>query len=191
MAGRQATPEEVLGIVREDRPYYERSGGGITLSGGEPLMQAEFAADILGRCRDEGIHTAIDTCLECTTEALDRLLPPTDLIPRPRFRLRGRAGTRGDAWAERISARFTERVKEKPTPEGWALVPGLFSWASTIPMGKVTPATPNGRRAGAPISLGANPDNGFRKGGPVTPTSLSPQFRQLVHDRIVNRADER
>ena len=53
------------------------------------------------------------------------------------------------------------------------MVPGLFSWASTIPMGKTTGATPNGRHSGAPISFGANPDSGFRKGGPVTPTSMS------------------
>jgi pyruvate-formate lyase len=85
----------------------------------------------------------------------------------------GRGGTRGDFWAERISQRFTEMVKVKPTLAGWTMLPGLFSWASTIPMGKVTPATPNGRHNGAPISFGANPDNGARKGGPVTPTSLS------------------
>ncbi len=85
----------------------------------------------------------------------------------------GRGMTRGDFWAERISARFTEFVAREPTPDGWAMVPGLFSWASTIPMGRETGATPNGRHSGAPISFGANPDNGFRKGGPVTPTSMS------------------
>ncbi len=85
----------------------------------------------------------------------------------------GRGGTRGDSWAERISRTFTHLVTRKPTPGGWTMVPGLFSWASTIPMGRVTGATPNGRNAAAPISFGANPDNGIRKGGPVTPTSLS------------------
>ncbi len=85
----------------------------------------------------------------------------------------GRGGTLGDAWAERISARFTELVAAGPTPAGWTMIPGLFSWASTIPMGRTTPATPNGRHAGVPISFGANPDNGSRKGGPVTPTGLS------------------
>lgn len=85
----------------------------------------------------------------------------------------GRGMTRGDFWAEKISARFTEFVTRKPTPDGWTLVPGLFSWASTIPMGRKTGATPNGRHNGAPISFGANPENGFRKGGPVTPTSMS------------------
>ena len=85
----------------------------------------------------------------------------------------GRGLTRGDFWAEKISARFTELVVQDLTPGGFPMVPGLFSWASTIPMGRKTGATPNGRREGTPISFGANPDNGFRKGGPVTPTSMS------------------
>jgi formate C-acetyltransferase len=75
----------------------------------------------------------------------------------------GFGGSPGDAWAVRISRMFTEAVRERPTPGGRPMIPGWFSWSSTIPMGKVVPATPNGRRAWAPISHGANPDPGFRK----------------------------
>ena len=44
-----------------DLPYYQRSGGGVTLSGGEPLLQKDFAAEILRLCREAGIHTAVET----------------------------------------------------------------------------------------------------------------------------------
>jgi formate C-acetyltransferase len=83
----------------------------------------------------------------------------------------GSGGSLGDAWAGRVSGLFTRLVKEKSTPEGRNLIPGWFSWSSTIPMGKVVGATPNGRRAGAPISHGANPDPGFRKDG--APTAMA------------------
>jgi pyruvate-formate lyase len=83
----------------------------------------------------------------------------------------GSGGSRADAWAIRISQSFTDQVKEKPTPGGINLIPGIFSWANTIPMGKEIGATPNGRRAGEPISHGSNPDPGFRKDG--APTAMA------------------
>ena len=86
----------------------------------------------------------------------------------PRY---GVGGTCADAWARRVSAAFTEAVKARPTPAGRNMIPGIFSWASTIAMGKDVGATPNGRRAGEPISHGANPDPGFRKDG--APSALA------------------
>lgn len=86
----------------------------------------------------------------------------------PRY---GHGGTRADQYAVQISRLFTEAVKEKPTPAGFNLIPGLFSWANTIPMGKDVGATPNGRRAYAPISHGSNPNPGFRKDG--APTAMA------------------
>lgn len=76
-----------------------------------------------------------------------------------------------DAYAVRIAETFTELVKEAPTPAGLNMIPGLFSWANTIPMGQDVGATPNGRHSGAPISHGANPDPGFRKDG--APTAMA------------------
>lgn len=84
----------------------------------------------------------------------------------PRY---GNGGTRADEWAVRIAQTFTRLVKEKPTRRGYNLIPGLFSWASMASMGKTVGATPNGRRAGEPISQGANPEPGFGGG----PTSLA------------------
>ncbi|MCL4505315.1 MAG: formate acetyltransferase [Chloroflexi bacterium] len=86
----------------------------------------------------------------------------------PRY---GSGGSRADEWAVRLSDLFTKIVKEKPTPNGFNMIPGLFSWANTIPMGKELGATPNGRRAGEPISHGANPDPGYRKDG--APTAMA------------------
>jgi formate C-acetyltransferase len=83
----------------------------------------------------------------------------------------GSGGSKADAYGRDIARTFTEIVKEKPTPNGFKLVPGIFSWAATIVMGKDVGATPNGRHAKAPISHGPNPDPGFRKD--AAPTALA------------------
>jgi formate C-acetyltransferase len=84
----------------------------------------------------------------------------------------GSGGSRADAWAERISQSFSALVKEKPTPDGYAMIPGLFSWAKVIGFGKRLGATPDGRHAGDPLSHGPNPTPGFNAGKPGTPTQL-------------------
>ncbi|PIS14739.1 formate acetyltransferase [Candidatus Shapirobacteria bacterium CG09_land_8_20_14_0_10_39_12] len=83
----------------------------------------------------------------------------------------GFGNSEADEWAVKISKTFTNLVKEKPTPNGFNMIPGLFSWAATIGMGKTLGATPNGRKEGEPISHGSNPDPGFRKDG--APTALA------------------
>lgn len=59
--GRHITVDEALQIALEDRPFYGTKGG-VTLSGGEPLMQADFALEVLRRVKNEGVTTALDTC---------------------------------------------------------------------------------------------------------------------------------
>lgn len=86
----------------------------------------------------------------------------------PRF---GRGGSLGDDWARRVSDLFTRLVVAKPTPNGFKMIPGLFSWAAQHVMGKNVRATPNGRKAGETISHGPNPDPGFRRDG--APTALA------------------
>ncbi len=80
LIGREATVEEVMEEVLRDRAFYATSGGGVTLSGGEPALQREFAYAILARCRAEGLHTAIETAANCRWEDLAALLPVTDLV---------------------------------------------------------------------------------------------------------------
>ncbi len=80
----------------------------------------------------------------------------------------GSGGSRADHYAERLTTLFVETVKASPTPDGYNCIPGLFSWANTIGLGRAVGATPNGRHAQAPISHGANPDPGFRDAGAAT-----------------------
>jgi len=83
----------------------------------------------------------------------------------------GSGGSRADEYGRRIAETYTKFIKEKPTPAGHNMIPGLFSWAATILLGQDVGATPNGRFARAPISHGSNPDPGFRKD--AAPTALA------------------
>jgi pyruvate-formate lyase len=86
----------------------------------------------------------------------------------PRY---GRGATRADDYAVRITQTFALTCKVEERNHAFALLPGLFSWANTIPLGKTLGATPNGRHAHAPISHGANPDPGFTGAG--APTAMA------------------
>jgi pyruvate formate lyase activating enzyme len=82
-AERIGTEWEVEPLVTEltkDRAYFETSGGGITLSGGEPVLQRRFARQVLERCRQVGLHTALDTAGLCGTEPLLELAARADLV---------------------------------------------------------------------------------------------------------------
>ena len=62
------------------KPFFDHSGGGVTLTGGEVTLQPEFAAAVLAGCRERGIHTALETCGACAWEDLAVLLPHTDVV---------------------------------------------------------------------------------------------------------------
>ncbi|MBQ4120272.1 MAG: formate acetyltransferase [Clostridia bacterium] len=79
--------------------------------------------------------------------------------------------TVSDEWAKRITNIWVKTIKSQKMPDGRQLVPGWFSWARTIEYGKAVGATPNGRKAGEPISHGANPNPHFRTDGAVTAQS--------------------
>jgi len=80
VVGKHMTVDQVMEEVLRDRPFYETSEGGVTLSGGEPLLQLGFSYAILERCRQEGIGTAIETALNVPWQHVDSILPVTDLI---------------------------------------------------------------------------------------------------------------
>ena len=80
LTGRYATVGEVMEEILKDRKFYENSGGGITLSGGEPTMQSEFALQLLRRCKEEGLHTALDTCGYVPWQIMQKFLEYTDLV---------------------------------------------------------------------------------------------------------------
>ena len=80
VVGETKSVEEIMEVVRKDAAFYRRSGGGITLSGGEPLSQAEFTLQLLSRCHQENIHTAIETCGMVTRNTLENIIPVIDLF---------------------------------------------------------------------------------------------------------------
>ena len=80
----------------------------------------------------------------------------------------GHGGTAADRWAVRLTGILDDEIAGHTTPHGFKLIPGWFTWADTIRFGKAVGATPNGRKAGEPISHGANPLPGFRKDGALT-----------------------
>lgn len=71
---------DIISEIQKDILYYRNSGGGITLTGGEPLYQPEFSMDILKLCKESGIHTAIETSLFCERKILIDLLRFVDLF---------------------------------------------------------------------------------------------------------------
>lgn len=78
--GKEVTLQELLPLLMEDCEFYENSGGGVTLSGGECLMQADFCAALLEKLKENGVHTAVDTCGFVSKSAIDKVLPFTDIF---------------------------------------------------------------------------------------------------------------
>lgn len=76
--GKDVTVEEVLEIVEKDRPYYQRTGGGLTLSGGESLCQPAFTAALLRAAKENGIHTAMESMGYAKWETIEGILPYLD-----------------------------------------------------------------------------------------------------------------
>jgi pyruvate formate lyase activating enzyme len=102
MLGKTWRVDALVNEVIKDRAYFETSGGGVTLSGGDPGFQSDFAGRLLKSLREKGLHTAVDTCGYCAPEALDRLLPYAAMVlfdvklmdPEAHRRFTGHANTR-------------------------------------------------------------------------------------------------
>jgi pyruvate formate lyase activating enzyme len=71
--------EECMEIIRRDRSYYDESGGGVTVSGGDPLLQSAFVRKLFSRCRKEGIHTCLESTFCVPWYRAQETLPVTDL----------------------------------------------------------------------------------------------------------------
>ena len=80
ISGREESVEEVLRQVMDDKPYYDESGGGVTLSGGEPVLQDDFCEALLKELKNKGIHTNLQTAGFYPFDKLERLLPYLDLV---------------------------------------------------------------------------------------------------------------
>lgn len=78
--GVSMTVEEVMEEVRQDIPFYTRSGGGLTVNGGEVTVQADFCVELLKACKKENINTVTETSMFCKTETIRRFFPYTDIF---------------------------------------------------------------------------------------------------------------
>ena len=80
VCGKEYTVDEVFDEIIKDKGFYENSDGGVTFSGGECMLQIEFLLDILKKCKENGIHTAVDTAGHIPFESFEKILPYTDLF---------------------------------------------------------------------------------------------------------------
>jgi len=78
--GREVTVDEVMAEVLKDRIFYEQSGGGLTLSGGEPMLQFAFVRELLREAKKHGLHTCLETCGYTPADRFDLILPDVDLF---------------------------------------------------------------------------------------------------------------
>ena len=78
--GKETTVDELLPLLLKDKDFYNRSGGGVTLSGGECLLYADFCAELLKRLQEQGVNTAVDTCGFVSKTALDKVIPYTNVF---------------------------------------------------------------------------------------------------------------
>lgn len=80
LVGEEMTVTQVLKVIEKDRAFYDQSGGGVTLSGGEPLLQPDFSYSLLKACKEQGIRTAVDTCGHIDSKVLMRIGKHVDLF---------------------------------------------------------------------------------------------------------------
>ncbi|HAS62074.1 MAG TPA: glycyl-radical enzyme activating protein [Vibrio sp.] len=72
--------DDCMTVIRKDRGFYDRSGGGVTISGGEPLLQSDFVYELFKACKQEGIHTCLESSLYVNWNRIEKVLPYTDLF---------------------------------------------------------------------------------------------------------------
>jgi pyruvate formate lyase activating enzyme len=80
LVGHSIGSQALIRLVERDKPFFDESGGGVTFSGGEPLLQLEFLLECLALCQKAGLHTAVDTSGYAPAESVLKLLPVTDLF---------------------------------------------------------------------------------------------------------------
>lgn len=108
VCGEEKSAEEIIGTVLRDKPFYDRSGGGMTLSGGEPFMNPELALDLLRRANGAGVHTAVETCLHVPWKYVAPALPFIDLFLADLKHVDARAFTQ---WTDGSAKRVLDNLR--------------------------------------------------------------------------------
>ena len=80
LAGKVTSVDEILEEVLRDKAFYDNSGGGLTVSGGEPLYQPDFCLELLQKAKENGLHVCMETCGLCDPETLEKLAPFVDIF---------------------------------------------------------------------------------------------------------------
>ena len=78
--GEKMTIDELMKVIREDLSFYRRSGGGVTFSGGEVMMQWEFITELAKKCKSENINVCIESALHCSKDKLEKVMAHADLV---------------------------------------------------------------------------------------------------------------
>jgi len=160
LVGRSMTVEQVVEEVLRDRAYYESSGGGVTVSGGEPLFQRRFCRALLAACKAEGLHTAVETNLAWPWEDVEAVLPVVDLVmmdvkladPAAHREWTGADNARILANARRLAARGVPLIVRTPvvpgvndTPEQIGRIADLAAGLASLRYYELLPYHPLGR----------------------------------------------
>ena len=150
--GRDVTAAELFAEVRRDAPFWRRSGGGVTLSGGEVMAQPDFAAAFLDLCRAHNVHTAIESCLFASLETVTRIAERTDFI---QFDLKAME----PSLHRRLTSLGNENILEnaaallrsgKPVLVRFPLIPGLNDTEENL---RATGLFLEGARAGVSLEI--------------------------------------
>lgn len=113
--GKWWTQEVLFNRLMKDISYYKNSGGGITLSGGEPLLQRVFCLEVLRRCKGAGLHTAIETSAYCKWDELNSLLPWLDLVIMDIKHMDEEMHIRGTGVSNRLIFENAQKINETGT----------------------------------------------------------------------------
>ena len=116
LIGREMSAEEVVAEVLEDAAFYRDSSGGVTISGGEPLLQRDFTREVLSLCRSEGIHTAIESNMAWPWDYIAPILPLADLVMMD---IKTMSAPLHEEWAGAPNARILDnaiRLSREPRP---------------------------------------------------------------------------
>ena len=127
LCGYDITAKELAGKLSSDADFYETSGGGITLSGGEPLLQSDFAKEVLILCKERGIHTAVETAGNLPFTVFEKVMPYVELFlydikaidPELHKRLTGVSNERILENAEKLTGSANDVIFRMPVVPGY------------------------------------------------------------------------